>query len=90
MVRKIVSARTTITIITMNVSDEHIPILSGDSCYKERSNGFTNNLETHYSPEMIYSNFKAMSISFSLNQNKCTYNCIACTLNQRNARPAPT
>ncbi len=28
--------------------------------------------------------------SFALNQNKSAHNGIACTLHQRNARPAPT
>jgi hypothetical protein len=60
----------------MNVSDEHIPILSGDSSFKERSNGFTNKLDIQYSPEAIYSNFKAMTISFSLNHS-CVVACLA-------------
>ena len=29
-------------------------------------------------------------VSFASTLNKSTYNCIACTLNQRNARAAPT
>ena len=59
-----------------DISEEYIPILSGNASFKERSNGFIEKLDVQYSPEFIFSNFKAMSISFSLNHS-CVVACLA-------------